>query len=133
MDISHDPSTATHEYTHHLQWAMPEMDDIFQDHHVDSTTHEDRRHPLMPLGGYGAWGREDKYIDRYFGREYPPQMLEAVGYDPRRPALEVMTRSFQVLFHRLPRIDKKVDLDDLVRQNPSTLDVALGLLFHYDP
>jgi len=77
--------------------------------------------------------RKDNYIDEYFGLEYPPEMLEAVGYDPDHPALEVMTRSFQVLFHRLPHTDRKVDLDDLMRKNPDTLDVALGLLFHYDP
>ena len=77
-------------------------------------------------------GRRDQYIDDYFGREYDPAMLAGIGYDPDRPATEVMTHAFQILFHRLPG-KEPVDLDDLVRDDPEMLDLALGLLFHYDP
>ena len=59
-------------------------------------------------------------------------MLAGIGYDPDRPAIEVMTRAFQILFHRLPG-EEPVDLDKLVRRDPEMLDLALGLLFHYDP
>ena len=70
-------------------------------------------------------GRRDQYVDGYFGREYDPAMLAGIGYDPDRPATEVMTRAFQILFHRLPG-DKPVDLNDLVRDDPEMLDLALG-------
>ncbi len=43
-----------------------------------------------------------------------------------------MTRTFQMLFHKLPGAEG-VDLDDLVRCDPEMLDLVLGLLFHYDP
>ncbi len=59
-------------------------------------------------------------------------MLEALEYDPERPALEVMTRAFETLFHKLPG-DEGVDLDQMARRDPEMLDLVLGLLFHYDP
>ncbi|MBC6405258.1 MAG: hypothetical protein GDA41_05955 [Rhodospirillales bacterium] len=59
-------------------------------------------------------------------------MLERLGYDPAWPAIEVMTRAFHLLFHKLPG-DKGADLDDLVRRDPEMLRLVLGLLFHYDP
>ena len=61
-------------------------------------------------------------------------MLAGIGLDPDRPAIEVMTRAFQILFHlhRLPG-EEPVDLDKLVRRDPEMLDLALGLLFHHDP
>ncbi len=59
-------------------------------------------------------------------------MLQSLEYDPERPAIEVMTRAFQLLFHKLPG-DRRVDLDKLARDDPEMLDLVLGLLFHYDP
>ena len=48
------------------------------------------------------------------------------------PPVEVMTRAFQILFHRLPG-NRRVDLNDPVRDDPEMPDLALGLLFHHDP
>ncbi len=120
---SRDPSNATHEYVHHLQAAMPEIDRLFQDLHIRRTTLPGgAREPVLILPDYPPLtGRRDQYVDGYFGREY------AGGR-----AAEVMTRAFQILFHRLPG-DEGVDLDKLVRDDPEMLDLVLGLLFHYDP
>ena len=131
--VSRDPSNATHEYIHHLQAAMPEVDRLSQALHLRRTTLPNGdREPVVTLNPYDSTGRRDQYIDDYFGREYDPAMLAGIGYDPDRPATEVMTRAFQILFHRLPG-KEPVDLDDLVRDDPEMLDLALGLLFHYDP
>ena len=133
--ISRDPGNATHEYVHHLQSAMPEIDRLFQDLHIRRTTGVDgTRDAVIPLGPYTGTGRKDQYVDPYFGREYGDPMLTGPGYDPDRPAMEVMTRAFQMLFHPLPGKDGiDIDLDKLVRDDPEMLDLALGLLFHYDP
>ena len=131
--VSRDPSNATHEYVHHLQAAMPEVDRLFQALHLRRTTLPDGdREPVVTLNPYDSTGRRDQYVDDCFGREYDPAMLAGIGYDPDRPAIEVMTRAFQILFHRLPG-DRPVDLDKLVRRDPEMLDLALGLLFHHDP
>ena len=59
-----DPSVAMHEYTHHLQAAMPELDGLFQALHRRRTHDE----PVIELPGYpGIRGRKDQYIDAYFG------------------------------------------------------------------
>ncbi len=119
---SRDPSNATHEYAHHLQAVMPGIDRLFQDLHIRRTTRPGGdREPLILLDPYRATGRRDQYVDEYFGREY------AGGN-----AAEVMTRAFQILFHRLPG-RRGADLDKLVRDDPEMLDLVLGLLFHYDP
>ncbi len=55
-------------------------------------------------------------------------MLTGLDYDPDRPAIEVMTRAFQMLFHPLAGKDGiDIDLDKLVRDDPEMLDLALGL------
>ncbi len=119
---SRDPGNATHEYAHHLQAAMPEIDRLFQTLHIRRTTLPGgNREPRILLSPYRVPGRRDQYVDEYFGREYPG------GH-----AAEVMTRAFQILFHRLPG-RRGVDLDKLVRDDPEMLDLVLGLLFHYDP
>ena len=66
-------------------------------------------------------GREDQYIDAYFGREYP---------DADQPAREVITRTHQILFHSLYGKER---LGKLVRDAPELLDLALGALFSYNP
>ena len=112
---------------------MPEVDRLSQALHLRRTTLPDGdREPVVTLNPYDSTGRRDQYIDDYFGREYDPAMLAGIGYDPDRPATEVMTRAFQILFHRLPG-KEPVDLNDLVRDDPEMLDLALGLLFHHDP
>ncbi len=132
---SRDPGNATHEYIHHLQAAMPEIDRLFQDLHIRRTTGVDgTRDAVVPLDPCTGTGRKDHYVDPCFGREYGAPMLTGLDYDPDRPAIEVMTRAFQMLFHPLAGKDGiDIDLDKLVRDDPEMLDLALGLLFHYDP
>ncbi|MBC6406279.1 MAG: hypothetical protein GDA41_11280, partial [Rhodospirillales bacterium] len=114
-----------HEYVHHLQYTLPGIDRLFQTLHRRRTTKPDgTRDPILPFTEYARGeGREDQYVDEYFGREYP-----GLEYS----ALEVMTCAFQMLFYKLPG-DRGADLDDLVRRDPELLDLVLGLLFHYDP
>ena len=87
--VSADPANAVHEYTHHLQSQMPRLDGLFQALHRRRTRNE----PVIDLPRYpGMRGRKDQYIDEYFGEEL-------AGYAD--PALEVMTRTYQILFHSL--------------------------------
>ena len=81
---------ALHEYVHHLQDRLPGFDDIFQQLHRRRTAGD----PALPLRNYGGRGREDDYVDDYFGREYDHNSVK------HRPVLEVVTRAFQLLFHR---------------------------------
>ena len=48
--------------------------------------------PVLPLTNYGGTGREDNYVVGYFGREYDSDHFK------HRPALEVVTSAFQLLF-----------------------------------
>ena len=73
------------------------------------------------LSARKARGREDQYIDAYFGREYP---------DADQPAREVIMRTHQILFHSLYGKER---LGKLVRDAPELLDLALGVLFSYNP
>ena len=129
--VARDPGNAVHEYVHHLQWTMPRVDALFQTLHRRRTTLPDgSREPVAQITCYDRQGRRDQYADEYFGAEYDAGMLADNGYVVARPALEVMPRAFQMLFHRLPI---GYDLDWLVRRDPEMLDLALGLLFHYTP
>ncbi len=65
-------------------------------------------------------------------------MLRGVGYDPASPALEVITRAFQITFHEVvrPRRDgtrEVLDIARLSRDDPEMLDLVLGVLFHHIP
>ena len=117
------PGNALHEYVHHLQDRLPDFDDIFQQLHRRRTAGD----PALPLKGYGGKGREDDYVDDYFGREYDHNSVK------HRPALEVVTRAFQLLFHPLKRKKDQVDLDKYLRRDPEMVDLVIGMLFHYDP
>ncbi|MBC6405355.1 MAG: hypothetical protein GDA41_06465, partial [Rhodospirillales bacterium] len=126
--VSRDPGNALHEYVHHLQYVMPDIDRLFQQLHRRRTTRPDgTRDPIAGLAPYPSTGREDQYADEYFGKEYGSAILERLGYDPDWPAVEVMTRAFQLLFHKLPDYEG-TDLDDLVRDDPEMLRLLLGLL-----
>ena len=110
-----DVDTPLHEYLHHLQAAMPGLDEKFQRLHRHRTAGEPRvQVGLEPR----ETGRKDQYIDPYFGREY--------GGLPG----EVMTMAIHVLFSPVLEVEL---LRDLVRDDPELLDLALGVLFHYDP
>ena len=117
--VSADAGAAVHEYTHHLQAVMPELDGLFQALHRRRTHGE----PVIDLKPYrSVRGRRDQYIDAYFGREYQNQ--------DRPPALEVIARAHQFLFH--PFYGKEM-LGKLIREDPEMLDLALAALFRYNP
>ncbi len=121
-NVSEDFGNAVHEYAHHLQAALPELDDLFQDLHRRRTSGD----PLLALPDYGWIGRKDRYVDSYTGREYANwQKYRANG-----PALEVITRAYQMVFYPLPKAEK---LGELVREDPEMLDFILGTLLRYDP
>ncbi len=118
-------SVAVHEYAHHLQETMPELDGLFRRLHVRRTTRPDgtTRDPIVPLPGYpGVEGREDRYADAYFGTEYP-------GPDWPSGPMEVMTRTCEMVF----RATGAKGVATLMKHDPEILDFALGLLFRYDP
>ncbi len=117
------PGNALHEYVHHLQDRLPDFDDLFQQLHRRRTAGD----PVLPLTHYGGKGREDDYVDDYFGREYDHNSVK------HRPALEVVTRAFQMLFHPLKRSKDQVDLDKYLHRDPEMVDLVIGMLFHYDP
>ena len=106
------PGNALHEYVHHLQDRLPDFDDLFQQLHRRRTAGD----PVLPLTHYSGKGREYDH--------------KAVKH---RPALEVVTRAFQLLFHRLDGPDGPIDLDDYLRDDPEMVDLVIGMLFHYDP
>ena len=106
---------AVHEYVHHLQRAIPGLNDLFRRLHRARTAGD----PLLPIpNSPGAVGRKDWYIDAYFGREYDG--------DPR----EVMTMTFQLLFGDSWGRNK---LHDMLREDPELVDLAVGVLMRYDP
>ncbi len=128
------PGNALHEYVHHLQATMPGFDSLFQNLHKQ----RNRGLARAPLDNYRGFGRTDEYIDDYFGAEYRADMLEGLGYDPDSPALEVITRAFQITFHEVvrPRRDgtrEVLDIARLSRDDPEMLDLVLGVLFHHIP
>ena len=102
---------------------MPGLDDIFQHLHRRRTAGD----PVLPLTNYGGTGREDNYVDDYFGCEYDHNSVK------HRPPLEVATRAFQLLFHRFDGPNGPIDLDRYLRRDPEMVDLVIGMLFHYDP
>jgi hypothetical protein len=113
-----DSSTAEHEYGHHLQKLLPELDAVFQEEHRRRTKFD----PLEVLYPYAPEekGCPDHYVERYQGREYTPG-----------GALEVLTMSFQALLGQ----DRFADqlLAKMLKFDQEILKVALGALFHFKP
>ncbi len=116
ISVARDPGNPLHEYVHHLQRAMPRLDDLFFRLHLRRTVGE----PRVTVGGPGEIGRRDQYINSYAGREYGP------GQRPR----EVFTMGMQQLF--FPVWGEEL-LRDLARKDPEMLDLLIGVLFRYDP
>ena len=85
--------------------------------------------PRAAPKGYSSksLGREDDYIDAYFGREDDHKEVK------HQPALEVVTRACQMLFHRFKGPDGWINHDDYIRDDPEMVDLVIGMLFHYDP
>ena len=92
-----------------------------------TTRPDGSRDPMKILPLYGEDGREDQYIDQYFGREYP-----AAATSPGGPR-EVITRTYQVLFHSIGKGQAKKTVGAMRQDDPELLDFAVGALFRYDP
>ena len=137
--VANNHHTATHEYAHHLQRGVPELDKVFQSVHKQRTRGDklEALRTVTSITKY-AWSevaRKDGYYDPYVGREYK------IGNDDS--ALEVMTMSFDKLLGRigaggtlreklLASHDTKMFFD-FIRIDQPLFDTALGLLFTYKP
>ena len=117
ISVASDVGNPLHEYCHHLQHAIPGLDELFRKLHRRRTAGEAR---VVVGGDPREIGRRDQYIDPYLGREY--------GRD-QTPA-EVLTMAMQMTFHP---VWGEEHLRDMVRDDPELLDLVLGVLFHYDP
>lgn len=111
-----ESSTAVHEYLHHLQAVCPDLDALFQDLHRKRTEGE----PLVQIRK-GEWARKDHYYNAYQGREY--------AFAKPNPALEMLTMALQpVLGADLKAIKM---LQEMMKQDPEMLEMALGVLFYW--
>ena len=117
ISVASDVGNPLHEYCHHLQHAIPGLDELFRKLHRRRTAGEAR---VVVGGDPREIGRRDQYIRPYLGREY--------GRD-QTPA-EVLTMAMQMTFHP---VWGEEYLRQLVRDDPELLDLVLGVLFHYDP
>lgn len=116
-------STAEHEFIHHLQYAMPRLDALFQEEHRRRTSSE----PLEWLGGNYAKsekGRKDGYVEMYQGKEYEPTATHG-------PALEVITMAYQALLGEDGQAS--LWLRDMLRKDRDMVSLAVGALFHFRP
>lgn len=122
-----DLGSAVHEYSHHLQHALPRLDDYFQDLHARRTRGEQLRQlrALIPGSGYGSHevAREDKYISPYQGKEY-----QVGGYLGKHGALEVMTMAFESVLGGRGQL-----LRQMINTDREMIDLVVGLLFNYAP
>ena len=112
--MAKDVGNPLHEYLHHLQRAVPRLDELFRKLHRRRTAGENR----VSIGG--GVGCRDEYIRPYTDREY------GASEAPR----EVLTMAMQMTFHPVwgeEHLREKV-LDDL-----EFLDLAVGVLIRYDP
>ena len=117
ITLDEDAGTPLHEYAHHLQRAMPELDSLFHQVHRRRTAGE----PRIVVGPKKhEIGRKDDYVRAYAGREYDP------GEEPR----EVFAMALQQLFHPIWGKDY---LGDMARDDPEMLDLIVGVLLRYDP
>lgn len=116
-----DPGTTLHELTHAVQFALPEIDMLFQEIHSRRTegAQQKRMIDLVPGTGYEPYEvtREDKYVDPYWGREYGA-----------RGALEVMSMSMQSVLSTFTYRRKNL-LADLFERDRPMLEFILGVLF----
>ena len=110
-------STAVHEYLHHLQFTMPELDQLFREIHRRRTVGESLTEIYV---NSGEMARRDGYYDAYQGKEYP-------GFGP----LEVLTMALQPL---LGSDEKSLTmLKEMMERDPEMLEFALGMLFYWRP
>lgn len=110
-------SNAEHEYAHHLQWSMSQMQDAFDEFHNARTRGHQKEVLYSKLPN--ETGRPDGYFDRYCGREYEG-----------RGARELMAMTFQAVFGM--DADANRYLADLLKDEELSKFV-LGVIFHYKP
>lgn len=124
-----DLRSAVHEFSHRLQYAMPDLDDFFQELHVRRTAGE-RLQSLRTLTGIRYSRREvarpDKYLNAYQGREYPAVAGES--YLGRAGAKEVMTMAMEWVLGGNSAMLKRLADDDI-----EMLNLTVALLLHFDP
>ena len=123
---SNDIETALHEFTHRIQSALPELDQLFQDLHKRRTTGEPlkRLKDIYPQFNYrlDEVTREDHYINAYFGKEYEGS------------AKEVMTMAIEsVIYRNSPLTASEHPFSDLLKNDRELFDLVVGVLFHYAP
>ena len=114
ISVSTDVGVGLHEYVHHLQRAMPELDAVFAQLHRRRTAGE----PKVRVGGPRNIGREDQYLRPYTGRKYGPDDAP----------IEAFTMAVQMLLH--PVLGRE-HLRQMVRDDPEFVDLAIGALFRY--
>lgn len=122
---------AIHEYVHHLQVTLPGFQKVFRDFHLRRTTKNGQRDPLVTKDGHSNV-RPDAYVSAYMGKDYGPGVAGAASHPDLKDgdALELAARTFQILFDS---VHGKEKLGDLAIDDPELLDLALGLLFAWDP
>jgi hypothetical protein len=122
---------ALHEFSHHLQAVMPELDDYFQELHSRRTAGQalEEMADLEPFDGYprGEVTRKDNYARAYQGREY--------AWSKGREALEVLPVAFQTVLGYTPENDimASAALRATYKQDREMIELALGLLFGWTP
>lgn len=121
-----DIETALHEFTHRIQEALPELDNLFQELHKRRTAGDPLRRLLDIYPQYNyrrdELTREDHYINAYFGKEY------------HGSAKEVMTMAVESVLSRnnsLSAADHP--FADLLHNDRELFDLVIGVLFHYAP
>lgn len=112
-----------------MQATVPGLQARWLEYHRRRTTGPDGvRDKILPLDGYvKAHGREDKYRDAYYGREYAFAGGEG---------LEVMTRAYQDLVggaYVTKGASFELGTEALLRDDPEMVDMALGCLFGFEP
>ena len=115
---------AIHEFTHRIQSARPDIDDLFQQEHRLRTAKEPLQslRTLMRNAAYAEAevARPDGYYTPYMGKEYPQYK--------GREALEVMTMAIQPILSIDDR-DARM-LFKLYKNDSRMLELTLGILFH---
>ena len=126
---------ALHEYVHHLQATLPGLQRLFRTEHRRRTTKDGKRDPLTKF--WGGRHRKDRYLDRleYMGKDYGAKTESSFApsqYDMQDDgdAQEVATVAYQVLLHSY--FGEEL-LGKLAKHDPGMLDLALGVLFRFDP
>ena len=128
---------ALHEYVHHLQATLPGLQRLFRTEHIRRTTKDGKREPLV---NFTHWGpcRKDGYPEElvYMGHDYGVKTQSSYAPEPEQydmpdgDAQEVATVAYQVVLHSH---FGKERLGELAKLDPGMLDLALGVLFRFDP